>query len=128
VPLCRRCHRAYDAGTLDLLPHLEPRFRSEVAHAVLRLGLARAVRRLGGRAGYDYGLASPAPGAETISLVDKEQPMRNAHDSRQAALPRDDSRIEMMRRVKRMSLEERVDLFERLSRDAAWARSAKRVR
>jgi hypothetical protein len=33
-----------------------------------------------------------------------------------------------MRRVKRMTLEERVELFERLSRDAAWTRSATRVR
>jgi hypothetical protein len=24
VPLDRRCHRAYDRGELDLLPHLEP--------------------------------------------------------------------------------------------------------
>jgi hypothetical protein len=44
------------------------------------------------------------------------------------ALPKDASRIEMMRRIKRMSLEERLDLFERLSRRVAWARSAKRVR
>jgi hypothetical protein len=36
--------------------------------------------------------------------------------------------MEMMRRVKNMSVEERVDLFDRLSRDAAWARSAKRIR
>ncbi len=35
----------------------------------------------------------------------------------------------MMRRQKAMSVEERVALFERLSRDAAWIRSsAKRVR
>jgi hypothetical protein len=45
-----------------------------------------------------------------------------------AALPKDDSRLEMMRRVKQMSVEERVDLFERLSRRVAWARSAKRLR
>jgi hypothetical protein len=44
------------------------------------------------------------------------------------ALPKDDARIEMMRRVKRMTLAERIDLFERLSRDAGWARSARRVR
>ena len=24
VPACRRCHRAYDRGELDLLPYLEP--------------------------------------------------------------------------------------------------------
>ncbi len=35
----------------------------------------------------------------------------------------------MMRRVKQMSVEERLKLFERLSRDAAWIRSsAKRIR
>ena len=41
----------------------------------------------------------------------------------------DESRLLMMRRVKQMSVEERVDLFERLSRDAAWIlSSAKRIR
>jgi hypothetical protein len=34
----------------------------------------------------------------------------------------------MMRRVKRMTVEERLELFEQLSRDAAWAHGAKRVR
>lgn len=34
----------------------------------------------------------------------------------------------MMRRVKQMSVEERIELFDRLSRDAAWARSATRIR
>lgn len=44
-------------------------------------------------------------------------------------LPKDESRLLMMRRQKAMSVEERVALFERLSRDAAWIRSsAKRVR
>ena len=41
VPLDRRCHRAYDGGELDLLPHLEPRCRAELAHAVLHIGLLR---------------------------------------------------------------------------------------
>ena len=27
VPACRRCHRAYDVGRIDLLPHLEPAWR-----------------------------------------------------------------------------------------------------
>ncbi len=44
------------------------------------------------------------------------------------ALPRDQSRLEMMRRVKQMSVEERLELFERLSRRVTWARSAKRLR
>jgi hypothetical protein len=40
-------HRAYDTGRLALLPHLEPRSRVEVAHAVLHLGLIGTYRRLG---------------------------------------------------------------------------------
>jgi 5-methylcytosine-specific restriction endonuclease McrA len=32
--LCRRCHRAYDRGELDLLPYLEPEWRPQLAHAV----------------------------------------------------------------------------------------------
>jgi hypothetical protein len=39
-------HRAYDTRRLELLPYLEPRWRDEVAHAVQRLGLIGAVRRL----------------------------------------------------------------------------------
>jgi hypothetical protein len=49
VPLCWMHHRAYDIGRLELLPYLEPRWRAEVAHAVLHLGLAGAYRRLGER-------------------------------------------------------------------------------
>ena len=48
VPLCRACHRAYDAGELDLLPHLEPVWRAQVAHAVGHVGLIGALRRVGG--------------------------------------------------------------------------------
>jgi hypothetical protein len=47
VPLCWMHHRAYDTGRLELLPYLEPRWRAEVAHAVLHLGLIGAYRRLG---------------------------------------------------------------------------------
>ncbi|MEA2136834.1 MAG: hypothetical protein QOC68_4744 [Solirubrobacteraceae bacterium] len=46
VPLCWTHHRAYDTGRLELLPHLEPQWRAEVAHAVHHLGLIGAVRRL----------------------------------------------------------------------------------
>jgi hypothetical protein len=49
VPLCRAHHRAYDQAGLDLVAHLEPEFRREAAHAVSHLGLAGALRRLGGR-------------------------------------------------------------------------------
>jgi hypothetical protein len=49
VPLCRQpCHRAYDRGALDLLPHLEPVYRAQVAHAVGHVGLIGALRRLTG--------------------------------------------------------------------------------
>ena len=49
VPLCWLHHRAYDTGRLDLLPHLEPCWRTEIAHAVEHLGLIGALRRLSTR-------------------------------------------------------------------------------
>jgi hypothetical protein len=48
VPLCRRCHRAYDARRLDLLPHLEPCFRAELAHALTHLSLVAPLRQVTG--------------------------------------------------------------------------------
>ena len=48
VPACRRCHRAYDRGELDLLPHLEPGWRAQLAHAVGHVGLIGALRRISG--------------------------------------------------------------------------------
>jgi hypothetical protein len=40
-----------------------------------------------------------------------------------------ESRLPMVRPVKQMSVERRLELFERLSRDAAWIlSSAKRIR
>ena len=50
LPLCRRCHRAYDNGELDLLPHLEPAWRAQLAHAVGHVGLIGALRRISGAA------------------------------------------------------------------------------
>ena len=47
-PLCRSCHRAYDRGELDLLPHLEPAWRAQLAHAVGHVGLIAALRRISG--------------------------------------------------------------------------------
>jgi hypothetical protein len=38
------------------------------------------------------------------------------------------SRLLMLRRVKAMTLKERLALFERLSRRVTWARAAKRIR
>ncbi len=46
IPLCRRCHRAYDEGGLDLLPYLEPRYRAELAFAVERVGLLTTLQRV----------------------------------------------------------------------------------
>jgi hypothetical protein len=46
LPLCWMHHRAVDTGGLELLPHLEPGWRDDVAHAVMHLGLIGAVRRL----------------------------------------------------------------------------------
>jgi hypothetical protein len=46
VPLCFRCHRAYDDGTLSLLEYLEPRFREELAYAVELVGLLGTLRRV----------------------------------------------------------------------------------
>jgi hypothetical protein len=62
VPLCRWCHRAYDDGELDLVGYLEPRWRAEVAHAILHLGLIGALRRLSGRRDADAD-ALGCPGA-----------------------------------------------------------------
>jgi len=49
VPLCRACHRACDAGQLDLLPYLEPAYRAQLAHAVGHVGLIGALRRISGQ-------------------------------------------------------------------------------
>lgn len=46
IPLCRAHHQAYDDGRLDLLPHLEPRLRTELGHAVEHLGLIAALERI----------------------------------------------------------------------------------
>ena len=42
--------RAYDSGELDLLPHLEPAWRAQLAHAVGHVGLIGALRRISGSA------------------------------------------------------------------------------
>jgi hypothetical protein len=46
VPLCRVHHRRYDRGGLDLLAALEPRFRPELAHGLVHIGLLALLRRL----------------------------------------------------------------------------------
>jgi hypothetical protein len=50
VPVCRRHHRAYDRGELDLLPYLEPAWRAQLAHAVGHVGMIGALRRISGDA------------------------------------------------------------------------------
>jgi hypothetical protein len=42
-------HRAYDGGELDRLPHLEPSFRAEVAHALEHVSLLTLLGRVTGR-------------------------------------------------------------------------------
>lgn len=64
-----------------------------------------------------------------IRLLGETHPSRsNAPEEPRPELAMDESRLMMTRREKEMSVEQRIELFERLSRDAAWARSAKRVR
>jgi hypothetical protein len=59
----------------------------------------------------------------------RELPQNRIDAAARPGLPKDESRLMMMRRVKQMTVEERLALFERLSRDAAWVRSsAKRIR
>ena len=70
-----------------------------------------------------------ATGTATIQSVQETEPSRSsALTAPGAELQADKSRLLMMRRVKAMSVEERLALFERLSRRVTWARSAKRVR
>lgn len=48
VYLCRKDHELYDAHKLDLLPHLEPHHRSELARAVEIFGLIGTLERVTG--------------------------------------------------------------------------------
>jgi hypothetical protein len=48
VPLCRIHHRMYDRGEFDLLLHLEPSFRAELAHGITHVELVALVRRVTG--------------------------------------------------------------------------------
>lgn len=58
-----------------------------------------------------------------------QQSVPKGPETPRPGIPRDESRLEMMRRVKHLTLEERVELFDRLSRNAAWIRgSARRIR
>jgi hypothetical protein len=48
VPGCRRCHRLFDEGKLDLLGDLVRRFKPELAHALLHMTPIALVERLTG--------------------------------------------------------------------------------
>ena len=72
--LCRVCHRAYDAGRLDLVAYLEPAWRAQLAHAVGHVGLIGALRRISGSrtsppAGGASSLSSPKPGQRPQRLA-----------------------------------------------------------
>ena len=61
---------------------------------------------------------APAHGRDRCSVIGPDRP----------ALPLDGSRAGMMRRQAELPLADRIELFEALSVDAAWARAAVRVR
>jgi hypothetical protein len=74
-------------------------------------------------------LPQPALGTATIQFVHETDPSTSSVPTApRPELWAEESRLLMMRRVKAMTLEQRLALFERLSSDAAWARSAKRIR
>jgi hypothetical protein len=71
----------------------------------------------------------PPGGAGRIRFMDEERVIQADATRPKSALREDRARVEMIAREKRMTVEQRVELFERLSRDAAWIRSsAKRIR
>jgi hypothetical protein len=57
-----------------------------------------------------------------------EHPVPKPPETPRPGIPKDESRLLMMRRHKDMTLEERLDLFEQLSRFITWAHSATRLR
>jgi len=72
---------------------------------------------------------SPAGGAGRIRGMDEEPVIQTDEARPRSVLREDRARVEMISREKQMTVEQRVELFERLSRDAAWIRSsAKRIR
>ena len=65
VALCRPCHRAYDEGRLDLLAHLEPACRAQLAHAVGHVGLIGALRQISGSRTSGTGARGPVRNYES---------------------------------------------------------------
>jgi hypothetical protein len=81
------------------------------------------------KAGKGMDAGGPAGGAGRIRLMEEERVIQPDEVGPRSALREDRARVEMISREKRMTVEQRVELFERLSRDAAWIRSsAKRLR
>jgi len=60
--------------------------------------------------------------------VDKGEPNTPSESDSRLDEQMEESRLLTMRRVKEMSVEERLALFDRLSRRVTWARAAKRTR
>jgi hypothetical protein len=46
LPGCRKCHRAFDEGKLDLLADLVGRFKAEIAHAQMHMDPVSLLERL----------------------------------------------------------------------------------
>lgn len=46
IPLCRRCHQAYDERRLDILPYLS---KEEMGYVVLLVGMLSALERVTNR-------------------------------------------------------------------------------
>ncbi len=46
LPACWACHRSYDTGELELLPHIVKRHRAEIAHAQLHTDPTSLLSRL----------------------------------------------------------------------------------
>ena len=72
--------------------------------------------------------AEPPASAGTIHGMATVDPNKTDDVASRPGLPKDEARLEMMRRVHAMTVQQRVELFERMSRDAAWIRTAERVR
>lgn len=71
----------------------------------------------------------PPADTGTIRYMDEDRVIQADEAQARSALRDDRARVEMIAGEKRMTVEQRVELFDRLSRDAAWIRSsAKRIR
>ncbi len=94
-----------------------------------RLSFTQELKALAHQVGEGMDAGGPPWGAGRIRFMDEER-MIQADESRpRSALREDRARVAMIAREKRMTVEQRVELFERLSRDAAWIRSsATRIR